>query len=237
MRLVWQTELNIERTSPFYFHGKLEYEEQVLKYCFFSPGCDVSELAFSSERGQLLYSTPENLQLLEENRRTYDERKAPMHYVEDDFVFGDYRISHRGVWGYACFNNNEEIWRKTLRGYLYTDMIKNGDNIVFGTAGYGGHFYSLNLESGEILFDFNTGGTSKFFCENESYYFCSKKKKSTEIYRVDFCGNVLDVIEISGIYYDYECPIILRGNRIYVVTLREKGRENYIPVVHCVELK
>ena len=236
MKIVWKTVLDITTTSPMYFEGSLIKENQMLKYYLFKNWLGVSEIALDIKNGVQLYTQSDGNDVIEENKRKYSAHEDPKHYDCDDFIFEDYRIAHQGAWGYVCFKNEEAIWKKSLKGYLYTDIIRNGQNIVFGTAGYGGHFYSLDIDSGEIIFDFNTKGTSSFFCVNDSYYFCSREKKNSKLYRIDFRGNVLDSLEIPGSYRDYNCPITLSDNLICVITLLEKKREYFTPIINCVAL-
>ena len=128
---------------------------------------------------------------------------------------------------------------KTLKGYLYTDIILNQNNIVFGTAGQGGHFYSLNIDTGEIVFDFNTKGTSVFYDANDSFYFCSTDDKSTHILRIDYSGNVLENIEVEGVYYEGYSLFSLCEDVLCVITLK-KSRKNkfecFSPIFSCIQL-
>ncbi len=236
MKRIWQKRLlSLTRTSPTYYQGTIVKENQNLKYYFFSSLADWSEIILDSETGEQI-GCKTDLAAVLENERIYSTRKPPEHYVCDDFVFNEYIISHHGEWGYVCTKNNRVLWERALKGYLYTDIIKNNDKIAFGTSGYGGHFYSLNIDSGEIIFDFNTKGTSTFFCENDSFYFASRNKKSTDIYRIDFDGNVLDTVELEGIYYDTYCPISMCDQSMYIVTLVEGKEGNLTPILNRIDL-
>lgn len=236
MRILWNTELDIVKTAPAYFRGALVQEKQTLKYCFFSIIMNISEIFLNMENGALQDIQNNGTDAIQENVRKYSTRKPPEHYCYDDFIFDNYRIAHHGEWGYVCSKNQKTIWKKSFKGYLYTDIIKNNNSIIFGTSGYGGHFYALDIDTGEIVFDFNTKGTSSFFCANNSYYFCSKEKKNTKLYRIDFAGKILEMIEIPGVYYDYECPIMLQDNLFCVVTVVEKKRDVFKPIITCVAL-
>ncbi len=234
MKILWKTELDIEKTSPSYFRGALIKEDLMLKYYFFTSIMEISEISLDVENGNLMYLQNNGADAIKENERQHSTRKHPKHYCDDDFIFDNYKISHQGEWGLVCSKNQETIWKKSLKGYLYTDIIKNNNRIVFGTSGYGGHFYSINIDSGKIVFDFNTKGTSSFFCANDSYYFCSKEKKTTKLLRIDFDGNILEMIELSGVYHDYECPITMKDNLLFVVTLIEKKGESFTPIINCI---
>ena len=234
---IWTKELpEIYNT---WFYGALIKEDMHLKYYFFHPSniAKISDLSLYIDNGEII-SVTKNPDDAEKNQELYSTRKPPKHYGEDDFVFGEYRITHHGQWGYACFKADQLLWKKSLRGYLYTDIIKIHNRIIFGTAGMGGHFYSLDIDSGEIVFDFNTKGTCQFLQVNDNLYFAMTQKKNTVIYKIDYDGNILDSLEVSGSRADYD-PFVLADNSIYIVTNRKKREVNwqtYYPLVHRIEL-
>ena len=240
MKLIWKTVLPFfTDTDALKCTGALIKENQCLKYYFFRTfSTKLSSMTFDILNGEVI-ECDENINKNLENEELYGKRKPPKHYSEDDFVFDEYRIAHMGEWGYICTKNNEVLWKKSLRGYLYTDIIKVGDRIVFGTDGYGGHFYSLDINSGEIIFDFNTKGTSSFLQANNSFYFSLNKRKSSEVYRIDYDGNILDSIELEGVRNDYSYPLALCDQSIYAVTLIKKVKgtyEEFTPVVNRIDL-
>lgn len=240
MKQLWKRDLpSLTNTWSTPFQGALIKEDQCLKYYFFHPShAKLSSIAFDDQSGEII-SCDGNINNGLKNEELYSDRKPPKHYSEDDFVFEAYRIAHQGEWGYICTKNNELLWKKSLRGYLYTDIIKHGDRIVFGTAGLGGHLYSLDINSGEIVFDFNTKGTCTFLQANNSFYFALSKKKCTDIYRIDYDGNVLGSLELEGLRDDYDCPLALWDQSIYVVTMRKKieGKlKKFTPILNCIEL-
>ncbi len=241
MKQIWKTVLPFlavnDVTSSF--RGALVKEGERLKYyLFYGNTAGVSSITFDSQSGEEVSCDGSVTDTLK-NQELYAIRKPPKHYSEDDFVFSEYRIAHMGEWGYVCTKNDEVLWKKSLRGYLYTDIIRNGNRIVFGTAGQGGHFYSLDINTGEIVFDFNTKGTCAFLQANDSFYFSVDKKKSTDIYRIDYDGNMLETLEIEGIADDYDFPLTLWDQSIYVVSALEKkkeGRPIFTPVVNRIDL-
>ena len=237
MKKIWTKSLpSIYNT---WFHGALLQENNYLKYYFFYPSniSPISDITFDIDSGEII-NCNQNIDDVQKNKECHNTRKPPKHYSEDDFVFGEYRITHRGEWGYACLKNDKLLWKKSLRGYLYTDIVKNGNRLIFGTAGMGGHFYSLDINSGEIIFDFNTKGTCNFLQINNNIYFAMSKKKNTIIYRIDYDGNVLESLELEGSRDDYD-PIALWDKSIYIVTQSPKKDvdwETYYPIVHRIAL-
>ena len=231
MKLLWSTELNIEKTSPVYFIGEIVHDCNQIAYYFTGGIIEFCELRLTLE-GDFLSSklcTPNDV------RRKRTLPKEPSHYSIDSFTFGDYIVSHKGEWGYQCHKNGKLIWTKSLRGYLYTDIELIDKNIVFGTAGYGGHFYSLNLKSGEIVFDFNTKGTSQYYYD-EFFYICVRYPRCTDLLKVTTTGEVVESIRLKGLYSDYWCPFAKCGDRLYVVTLNEIKKDLFKPIISCISI-
>lgn len=238
MKLLWQNKFDgfdVVRTSPFYYCGTVEREKCAINCHFFDCDPGIKFVSFDTKNGKILSYSKEG-----KNRKISSAEKQNSHnLVLDDFVFGEYTISHYGEWGYTCKKNDQLLWKKSLKGYLYTEMVLNQNNLVFGTSGQGGHFYSLNIDTGEIVFDFNTKGTSKYFDANKSYYFCSVENKNTQIMRIDYNGNILESIEVEGVYYEGYCLFELCEDLLCVMTLKKKRKGNvelFAPVFHCIQL-
>ena len=240
MKLIWQNKFegfDVTRTSPLYYRCSVERDASALNCYYFDNGLGITETSFGLHNGQILtWGTDGNTKEYEER---YQKKYEPCHFELDDFVFGEYTISHYGQWGYMCKKNEKLLWKKSLKGYLYTDIIVNQSNIVFGTAGQGGHFYSLNIDTGEIVFDFNTKGTSVFYQVNNSFYFCSTDNKSTQILRIDYSGNILEKIEIEGAYYDGYSLFSLCEDVLCVITLKKTRKDKFeffSPIFNCIQL-
>ena len=243
MKILWQTELSPIESCFYAFDGALIQEDNLLKYYFFyNKYMDLSEISFDIKDGTELCRKNDGRDAAAEHKRNYINpfrNHSSHHYVSDDFVFGNFIISHHGEWGYVCRKNGETIWKKALRGYLYTEMIQKGNNIVFGTAGQGGHFYSLNLDSGEIVFDFNTKGTCNFIDWNGHLYFGFSEKRNTTLCKIDYNGTVIETINLPGIFDDFGNPFNRNGNLLCMVTYKykkQKDRELFTPIVHCIEI-
>ena len=238
MNLLWQNKFDgfdLVKTSPLYYMGIIEREGSALNCYFFDRGLGIKSVCFDTQTGQILtYSKDGKI------RNKASAKKQTSHDLTlDDFVFGEYTISHYGEWGYTCKKNDQLLWKKSLKGYLYTDIVLNQNNIVFGTSGQGGHFYALNLDTGEIVFDFNTKGTSEFFDINNSYYFCSVNNKNTQILRIDYNGNILENIEVEGIYHEGYSMFERCEDLLCVMTLKKKRKGNselFSPIFHCIQL-
>ena len=238
MKLLWENKFDgfdLVRTSPLYYIGMVEQEKDTLNCWFFDRSVGMKLVSFDAQNGQIIdYRKDGKI-----NKKSSTEKHNSHDLTLDDFIFGEYTISHYGEWGYMCKKNGQLLWKKSLKGYLYTEIVLNQNNIVFGTAGQGGHFYSLNIDTGDIIFDFNTKGTSKYFDANNSYYFCSVDNKSTQIFRIDYNGKILENIEVDGVYHEGYCMFDLCENLLCVMTLKKKRKGNvelFSPIFHCIQL-
>lgn len=240
MKLLWQNKFegfDVARTSPLYYRCSVEQDDSALNCYFFDNDLGITEMSICIQNGQILtWGIDGNTK---EYKERYQKKHEPYHFELDDFVFGEYTISHYGQWGYMCKKNEKLLWKKSLKGYLYTDVILNQSNIVFSTSGQGGHFYSLNIDTGEIIFDFNTKGTSVFYHANNNFYFCSTDNKSTQILRIDYSGNILEKIEIEGTYYDGYSSFSLCEDVLCVITLKKTRKDKvefFSPIFYCIQL-
>ena len=140
MKLLWQNKFDgfdLVRTSPLCYMATVEKEELGVNCYFFDRGVGIRSVSFDTQTGQIITHSKDGK--IQKKHRT--DSYSSHHLSCDDFVFGEYTISHYGEWGYACKKNGQLLWKKSLKGYLYTEIILDRGNIVFGTAGQGGHFY------------------------------------------------------------------------------------------------
>lgn len=236
MKILWQNRFDgfdFVRTSPLYYKGTVEKEKGVLKCCFF--GCDegISSVSFDANTGEILACCKDG-----ESEQRFSKCTS-RDLTSDDFIFGEYIISHHGEWGYMCRKNGQLLWKKSLKGYLYTEIVSDCGSLIFGTGGRGGHFYSLNIETGEIIFDFDTKGTSKFFAVNDRYYFCSASNKNTQVVGINRSGKIIENMELEGVYHDGYCMFDVCEDLLCVMTLKKKRKGNvelFAPIFNCVRL-
>ena len=117
------------------------------------------------------------------------------HLSNDDFIFDEYIISHKGNWGFECRKNGKFVWEFAGKGYLYTEIKRYNNVIVFGTAGRGGHFYGLDLISGDIVFDVDTKGTAKY-CYKDGFFYVYRCGKSGRLLKINLWGSIEDDIKL-----------------------------------------
>ena len=168
--------------------------------------------------------------------REYRNQKASrcLHLVNDDFAFGDRTISHHKACGFICRNAGREEWKINCRGYLYTNILPCHDCVLFGTAGMGGHFYAVELSSGAIKCDVNTGGTGSFILSGENVYLLSRGSKDSKLLEISTdTWKIREECTIAGTVSSYS-RLAVEGDLLYAVSCRYKGnlpRQAYMNVI------
>ncbi|MBQ7321530.1 MAG: hypothetical protein IJW99_05490 [Clostridia bacterium] len=101
MKLLWQNKFDgfdLARTSPLYDRATVKKEKGVLNCCFFDFDIGIKSASFDTQNGQILaYNQDTKIK-----KKQYADNYDPYHLSCDDFVFGEYTISHHGEWSYAC---------------------------------------------------------------------------------------------------------------------------------------
>lgn len=150
-------------------------------------------------------------------------RKPEKYYVEASFSHDGYEISHKGDFGYQCTKDGETIWEFRGQGYLYTDICFRENRVFFGTAGQGGYFYVLDLETGEPLTKIKTGGTASFAVKDGCCYVLTNEK-TAKLLCVDLKdGRYRDELELPGRASVYS-RLFLAESRIHIITFSVRRR-------------
>jgi hypothetical protein len=241
MNIIWSKTLEDLSSMCTYFEGTFRKNGDVITIYHWGWSDEFSEVELSDENGEVISVKNEGREKQKELKKLYDYRAEPS---REDYVrsFGEYTvINNIGQWGYTCYKNGERIWKKSLWAYLYTEIERYGNTLVLGTNGQGGHFYGLDIETGEIRFDFNTKGTARYFVYGEDFVFLSHEKNGrTRILKISQSGEVLDSIEIAGYSSEYDRPTEIIGDKFYIMTFKVKkdkeGAERRIPTVYCISI-
>ena len=143
----------------------------------------------------------------------------PYYHSEHSFSFPPYEIAHKGEFGYVCTFEDRPVWSFRTQGYLYTDMIQYNNAVVFGTAGFGGHFVALRLTDGRPLFDINTKGTDRYLYDGKFFYTYAGGKNG--LLAASLCGAV-KTLPLPGAT-DYDCPLCLDRDRILCLSCEKKS--------------
>ena len=139
------------------------------------------------------------------------------------YHFEDYSISHTSQWSYVCKKAGEAVWKFKGYAWRYTTIEQYGDNIYFGTAGQGGYFYLLSLNTGEPLLKLNTGGTVNLYARRENRLYLLQQDKKAYLVCVDLeDGNILGRLELPGKVCQHSA-IRLVGGAVHCVTFTYRG--------------
>lgn len=149
------------------------------------------------------------------------------HLEEDEYIFDDYCISHKGMCGYTCTRQGEHLWDFQGRAYLYTEPERYQDKIYFGTAGFGGYFYILDLETGKPLAQIKTGGTSCVVRLGDMCYLLRNDGKTSMVCIDLQNGEIIDSTILPGKASDHS-RIQLIDNKLHAITFQKRnGRLHY----------
>ena len=135
------------------------------------------------------------------------------------FIFGDYSIFYDDMFNYTCKKNSSTMWQFKAKGYLYTDIELNNKTLLFGTDGRGGHFYGVDIESGVLRFDFDTGGINQFCVDNKKVFFLNKKCNS--VYMVSLDDFTVDACPVTIGKVTFESSLFVDNNNLYITTYKE----------------
>lgn len=153
--------------------------------------------------------------------------RPEMYFVEHQFYFDDYCISHKGNCGYRCTKAGEIAWEFTGRAYLYTDVYRWNNRVFFGTAGHGGYFYILDIDTGESLASIKTGGTASIVQMEHLCFVSSRgnKRNSSKLLCVDLNdGKIVQEIDLyGGVTEDSKLQMI--GQQLHVITFEYKKEQ------------
>lgn len=93
------------------------------------------------------------------------------------YTFGEYQVYMISAFTMECrlTKTNIVAWKLRLSAYLYTEIEEENGKLYFGTAAKGGRFYSISLQDGKIIFEYNTGGTTSYVWHQENLLMVDKK--------------------------------------------------------------
>ena len=189
-----------------------------------------NELGLNLKNDKLTHDIPDHV------RMEYRQRIKPdIFYVESPQTLGEYTILHKGNCGYICMKENEKLWEFTGRAYLYTDMMRWKDRLFFGTAGQGGYFYVLDINTGVPLASIKTGGTQRIIQVDNLCYVLRREKRS-QLVCVDLSdGKIVSQCDLPG-KASVKSAIAMIDNRIHAITF---NYSNSIPIGFtwsCIEM-
>lgn len=146
---------------------------------------------------------------ISENRQNLEK-----FHIKSEYNFSEKYIVYNNMSTLECFdkNTNKLLWKQTIKAYLYTDITIKDNLIFFGTAGKGGAFYTINIDTGEVLVEFNNGDASDFSWIYENIII--KDKKGNLIKLNPKTGEIIKILKLKEKIHFY-CPILVDGNKIF----------------------
>lgn len=156
------------------------------------------------------------------------------YYENKSFDFGPYCIMHEGQSGYVCVKDGQQIWTFKGRAYLYTDILRWENRLFFGTAGTGGYFYVLDIDSGEPIAQIKTGGTSSIVHAGRYCYVLRNNK--TALLCVDLqTGSIQEEIPLKG-KTTSDSRIQLIDNQLHAISFEYSNGTLRNAVWSCVRI-
>jgi outer membrane protein assembly factor BamB len=134
--------------------------------------------------------------------------------IKSQYNFTDIYINYNHRSTIECFskNHNKLLWKQNIKAYLYTDITIKDNLIFFGTAGKGGAFYTIDIDTGKVLLEFNNGDGSEFSWSNENILL--KDKKGNLVKLNPRTGKIVNVLKLKEKIH-FNCPILVNGNKIF----------------------
>lgn len=182
-------------------------ETETAAYLLFSDNC-----GFNLKNNEVSYDIPDEIRL------EHSQHVRPEKYlVENPQQLGEFTILHKGNFGYICKQENTQLWEFTGRAYLYTEMMRWENRLFFGTGGYGGYFYVLDIRNGLPLVSIKTGGT-RCLVHVDNLCYVLKNEKTAQLLCIDLSdGRTVSQCDLPGIA-TLESRITMIDNLIHVIT-------------------
>ena len=168
---------------------------------------------------------------------TEDWLKEARFLEEGPFDFNDFYIEHPTSFTYLCKNKstNDLIWKLKLKGYLYSKIFKNINDLIFCTAEHGGGVYAVNEHSGEIRYYIDTKGTQYYVKINNEMFFYHLGEKGILLKINLLTGQTIEEFPLNQVTLD--SPLQLLDNKWLLTLTFKKKRDNInIPVIRCIDI-
>ena len=225
MKMMESVAIQHENALSWDFDGLFLKRDGTVKFCYLERD---SVVALSLEGEREVWYTPPEGELLPGPSRWDNacpgyppmlNSRGTVDNTTEVYYFEDYAISHKSEWSYVCKRNGQEVW--SFRGYAwrYTNIEQYGYNIYFGTAGQGGYFYLLELNTGKPLLKLKTGGSVNIYARRDNRLYLLQQDKKAYLVCIDLNdGTILERLELPGTVKD-ECAVKLIDGTVHAVTL------------------
>lgn len=196
----------------------------------------ISFLLISKDKGVDLENNVFSSQIPVQAQLAYNNHiRKEKYYEETPYCFGEYTIIHKGNCGYICKKNGSKIWEFVGKAYLYTDIVRWNDRLIFGTAGNSGHFYVLNIENGEPLICIKTGGT-KNFVQIDNLCYVLSNSKNAQLLCIDLSNcKTISQCDLPGIATS-NSKLTIEDNHIQTITFEFTKSQLKGAIWSCLEM-
>ena len=163
----------------------------------------------------------------------YPEPEEKVFPDKKTYRFGDYILRMVSEMKLECRSAQTDavLWVLRLTSYLYTELEVRNGILYFGTAGKGGHFYGVSLENGQVIYDWNTGHTTKIVWGNDCVIITDRKGHLILLNPAN--GDEIKRFQFPKMVASTSFPFLVQGNNIYTV-LRDK-KDWLVLYAVCVE--
>ena len=149
-----------------------------------------------------------------------DDAPAPIQQIYNDsksYIFGDYVVRMASQFMMECRHklSGETVWKLKLTAYLYSEVEERNGILYFGTAGKGGRFYGVSLVNGDVIFNYNTGGTERFAWYKDNVLLSNRKGKPVLLDSKD--GSEIRQIDFGKLQFPAYQHMLVKGDRLYAV--------------------
>lgn len=140
--------------------------------------------------------------------------------VKTDFYFKNQHLKYNQLSIIECSDKSTKKvnWKVKIKGYLYTDILLKNNCLTFGTAGKGGAFYCIELDSGNILTEYSNSDSSQFEWKNDSIILRDIKGNLVQLN--PYSNKVLNELKLKDkLFY---APILVDKDCIYATVHSKK---------------
>lgn len=133
------------------------------------------------------------------------------------YPFGDLEVYMHSPFIMACRNrrSGQIMWKTRLGAYLYTEVKAENGILYLGTDGNGGRFFAVNLADGNIVYSYNSKGTSNFIFYKEYVVLSGEKHKPVLLRRQD--GALFKTIEFGPYQIPVSQQMIIAEDTLYAI--------------------